>query len=329
MRKVETMSNTTENIMKDVCELSLQVELQKIAELDISKIVYQSLSAEQINQLARKIGLLPFEYRSILFFRYCFNNTPSETNKILEIENAKSKLRYIQKMLSCFMGLENSWVDDKSMKEACQLALTENMKDYDNIEILHKPNYSNAFRRKLKDIKIVQSHTTIFRLIAKRAAIFILVCIISFSAVLAVNAEAREKFFDWIIETFPKFSIFTHQGSEENNNSVELTSLKINYIPKGFELTDTKKGRKMLIYNYVAKDNQKLTILFASSGYGKSYYDTENVKMEEFNFKESKAYIWQTDKMTYLIWQQDGIECRISGNLNKDEILKVAENISK
>jgi len=313
--------------MKNVCESSLQIELQKIAELDINKILYRSLSAEQINQLSMKIGLLPLEYRSILFFRYCFN-TPSEIDKILEIEDPKSKLLYIQKMLSCCMGLENSWIDDKSMKKACQLALIENMNCYDNIGCLYKPNYSDTFRRKLKDIKTAQNSTRIFGLIAKRVAAFILVCILSLSTVLALNAEAREKFIDWTIAVYPKFSIFIPQRT--NEDSIELASFKINYVPIGFEMVDIYEGRKILIYHYLAENNQEFDIkLFTLSDEGKSYYDTENVKINKFIFKESQAYLWQTDEMTYLIWYQDGIECHISGNLDKAEIFKVAENISK
>jgi hypothetical protein len=167
-------------------------------------------------------------------------------------------------------------------------------------------------------------------LITKRVAVFILVCILSFSAVLVVNAEAREKVFGWAIEVLEKFSIFIPQDIDENNNSVDLTSLKINYIPTGFELMDIHKGRNMLIYDYLTDNNHKLTIkFFNSSGEGKSYYDTEGVEIEEIIFKGSQAYTWQTDEITYLIWYQDGIECHIVGNLNKDEILKVAENISK
>ena len=98
----------------------------------------------------------------------------------------------------------------------------------------------------------------------------------------------------------------------------------------GFELVEINEGRKMLIYNYLAENNQEFNIkLSASSSEGKSYYDTENVEIEEIIFKESQAYTWQTDEMTYLIWYQNGIECHIVGSLNKDEILKVAENISK
>lgn len=214
------------------------------------------------------------------------------------------------------------------MEKACKMALKEATKDYDNVEILNKPNYSKDFRRKLKDIKVEQDINRIIMLIAKRAAMFILVAILSFSTVMAINAEAREKVLDWIIETFPKFSIFTSQKIDEDN-PVELTSLKINYIPPGFELVDTNVGRTKLIYNYSTKNDQKLTIIFSLSSEVKSYYDTENAEIEEFVFKGSGAYIWQTSEITYLIWYQDGVECHISGNLSKDEIIKVAENILK
>lgn len=318
------------NILKEVFQLSWQDELERMIKLNMNSIIYQSLSDKEVEQLAIKIGLLPSEYRSILFFRYSFNNTPSETDRMLEIENSIGKLRYIQKMLSSLIGLNSIWIDDNSMERACKIALIKDTKDYNNIGILHKPNYSKVFRRKLKDIKIKQNPNNILMLIDKRVAVFILVCILSFSAVLAVNAEAREKVFDWIIEVFEKFSIMTPQDIDEGNNPVELTSLKINYIPTGFELVDIHNGRNMLIYNYSIESNQELYIkLYSSYGENKSYYDTEGVEIEEIVFKGSQAYMWQTDEMIYLIWYQDGIECHIVGSLNKDELLKIAEDISK
>lgn len=324
------MSKISKDIMKDVSQLSLEDELQKLSKLNTENLVYQSLSDEQLDQLAKKIALLPLEYRNTLFFRYCFNTNPSETEKMLEIENSISKLRYIQKMLSGFMGLKNSWIDNESMRKSCQIALAEETKIHDNILGLHQPSYSKDFRRKLKEIKIKRNSSRIFMSIAKKVAIFILVFFLSFSAVLAVNEEARDKVFDWIIEKFPKFSIFISEDIDENKKLVELTSFTINYIPEGFELVDINEGRKMLIYNYVGKNNQKFEIkLLTSSGGGKVYYDTEGVEVEEIMVKGSQGYTWQTDEMNYLIWHQDGIEFHIVGNLNKDEILKVAENILK
>lgn len=324
------MSKTSKDVMKVVSQLSLEDELKKLSKINIENIIYQPLSDGQVDQLAKKISLLPLEYRNILFFRYCFNTNPSETKEMLEIENSISKLRYIQKMLSGFMGLKNSWIDNETMKKSCQIALVEETKIHDNIIGLHQPNYSKNFRQKLKEIKIKRNSYRIFMSIVKRVAVFILVFLLSFSAVLVVNAEAREKVFDWIIEKFPKFSIFTSEDIDENKESVELAAFTINYIPDGFELVDINEGRKMLIYNYLGNNNQKFEIkLFTSSGEGKAYYDTEGVEVKEIMLKGSQGYTWQTDEMNYLIWHQDGIECHIVGNLNKDEILKVAENILK
>ncbi|WP_317921535.1 hypothetical protein [Tepidimicrobium xylanilyticum] len=61
------------------------------------------------------------------------------------------------------------------------------------------------------------------KLIAKRVAIFMLICILTFSVILTVNAEARERVFDWIIEVFEKFSIFTPQNIDEDNHSIMNT----------------------------------------------------------------------------------------------------------
>lgn len=324
------MSKISKDIIKDVSQLSLEDELKKLSKINTENIVYQLLSDEQVDQLAEKIALLPLEYRNILFFRYCFNTNPSETEEMLEIENSISKLRYIQKMLSGFMGLKNSWIDNESMKKSCQIALVEETKIHDNIIGLHQPNYSKDFRRKLKEIKIKRNFNRIFMLVAKRVAIFIFVVFLSFSAVLAVNAEAREKVFDWIIEKFPKFSIFVSEDIDENKELVELTSFTINYIPEGFELVDINEGRKMLIYNYFGENNQEFYIkLLDSSDEGKSYYDTEGVEVKEIMVKGSQGYTWQTNEMNYLIWHQNGVEFHIVGNLNKDEILKVAKNILK
>lgn len=327
MRKVIRLSKTIDIIMKDVCELSFQDELQKINDLDNNNIICESLTKEEINRLAKKIDLLPFEYRNILFFQYCFNCTPSETDNILKIENSKNKLRYIQKMLSNFMSIENSLIDNNSMEEACQLALSEDMKEYNSVEILQKPIYSKNFIKKLKEYNIKQNKKIYF-LIAKKAAILILIFIMSLSTVLVFSTEARTKFINWIIEKFPKYSIFTSQNANEGNSSVDLALFKINYIPQGFELSNTHEMRNALIFNYLYENSKILTIKLSVTE-NKSYYDTENAEIEEFNFNGSQAYMWQTDGITYLLWNKDGVDFHIYGGLNKEEIIKVAENISK
>lgn len=324
------MSKVANDNIKDIFQISFEDEVKKISGLDLSKIEYKELSIDEAKKLAEKIALLPLEYRNILFFRYCFDSRPAETENILEIENAIGKLRYIQKMLSDFMELENFWIDNDSMKMASEIAMSREVEEYDNAEMLHKPNYSKDFRHKLKAIKIKQSLNNRFISIAKKVATFILVCLLTFSAVLAVNAEAREKVFGWVVETFPEYSIFTPENTEELEGDVDLSSIKINYIPERFKLMETNEGHGILIYNYLAENDKKLTITFiASFVKSKSYYDTENAKIEEVNLKGSKAYTWNKLDSTYLIWNQENIEIHIFGKISKEELFKIAENISK
>lgn len=133
------MSRIINNTMEEVCDLLFQIESQHLAELDMTEIVYQSLPMEQIKKLAQKINLLPFEFSNMLFLRYCFESSFFEIDETLEIKNSLGKLLYVQRMLSTIIGLNNSWIDNESIKKACQLAITESMKSYDSItyEMIH------------------------------------------------------------------------------------------------------------------------------------------------------------------------------------------------
>lgn len=313
--------------IRDLFEISLQQEIQRLSIIDKSGIKYQSLSDEQINELVERISVLPDEYRNILYSKYCFEDIPSMTEKMLGIESVLGKSRYIQKLLSIALGLTDSWIDDLSMKKASQRALEEEIKGFDSIEINYKPNYSKEFRKKLKGIKVSSNINIFYLVIAKRVAILILICGLSFATALAVNAEVREKVVDWIIETFPKFTIFTSKYEDTENKLVELTSIQVKYIPEGFVLKETNIGKKMLVYNYSNSNEQRITILL-SYGESRSYLDTEDAEIEEFQFKGTTAYIWKVDEITYLIWHQDGIKCQVSGNVDKKETIKIAENIS-
>jgi hypothetical protein len=315
--------------MRDASGFILQKELQKLMELDMREAIYQSLSMEQINRLAQKINLLPLEYQHLLFFKYCFGSSIIEIDEILKPENTEGKLLYVENMLSRRIGLDNSWIDSKSMKDACELTLKEYMKEYDILEKTEAPNYSKAFRRRLKEIRTAQNLYESYGIIVKKVAVFILVSLLGLSTILAINVEARERFFHWIMEIFPDFSIIRIQDIEDSTLN-DLTVFKINYIPKGFELVETNEGRNMLIYRYSTEGSQKLTIrLLLSEDEEQSYYDTENSEVEKFTFKGYQAYTWKTEELSYLVWHQDGIEGHISGNLEQDELIKIAEKIIK
>ena len=272
---------------------------------------------------------LPIEYKNILFSRYSFNLTPKETEKTYEIVDAKAKLLYIRRLLSRSLNLKGTWIDDTSMELASNMALKGYTGELNEENFKEKPKYSRNFKKSIRDLNIKIENK--FARIAKRVAMIFLVVGISFTLFLATNVQAREKFFDWIVEKYEQYSIFTPEAiNEDYIDKVDIDELKINYIPDGFELDNVQKGKVSMIYKYINIDEQFFylqinEVMSIAESHSK---DTENAEMESIFIKDSEAFYWEHD-IKYLLWQQNGVECFISGNIEKDELIKIAENISK
>lgn len=323
------MSSMFDSLMQDVCKQALENDIAKFDRFDFNDISVRPITAEEILTLAQKITALPLDYMNTLFFRYCFNFSPEDTDAMLETTHSVGRLRYARNMLSSFMGLEGALVDDHSMKLACEAALSTYVAQ-DVSNVLRIPKYSNVFRKKLSVIKAAQKSKSMAIAIVKRVAVFILVCVISFSTALVANAKWREKFLNWVIETFPKFSIFTTQTTESPASIVlKQDDISFGYLPEAYTLSDIFQGRSMLVYDFLNNDGDRsITISFTTQKAGaKKYYNTENSEIKSVVFRNEEAFTWQTKNTTHFIWVQDNIECHISGNIDYKTTIKIAENV--
>lgn len=329
MGKVRNMKNKINEIFSKAAKSSYEKELKELSTLNLEEISYKILSEEEIIKLSEKILALPIEYKNILFSRYSFNLTPKETEKTYEIVDAKAKLLYIRRLLSRSLNLKGTWIDDTSMELASNMALKGYTGELNEENFKEKPKYSRNFKKSIRDLNIKIENK--FARIAKRVAMIFLVVGISFTLFLATNVQAREKFFDWIVEKYEQYSIFTPEAiNEDYIDKVDIDELKINYIPDGFELDNVQKGKVSMIYKYINIDEQFFylqinEVMSIAESHSK---DTENAEMESIFIKDSEAFYWEHD-IKYLLWQQNGVECFISGNIEKDELIKIAENISK
>lgn len=321
------MSSIFNSIIQEACSASLQTEYESLEKLDFNAYQTKTLSQNNIQVLSQKISALPTEYLNIVFFRYCFEFSSSDTSNILKIDNVVGKLRYIKKMLSSFMNLNKLIIDDSSMKQASLITLQQ-YTSVNEIETMGRPHYSTEFRNKLKMIKSSQS-SKVITLIIKRVAVFILACAISFSTVLVANAELRERFFNWVIDTFPKFSIFVPQNSDLSSQQIDVTlkDFIIGYLPENFAFKDKTEMRSMIIYHYIDSDDRSLSITFADGV--RFHKDTEEAIINELPFKNDIAVWWERDSITHFIWIQDDTQCNITAELPIDEVIKIAENIKK
>ena len=323
------MSSTFSGFMRDVCRQALLNDFEALERSAFNDIPVRLLAAEEVATLAQRIMALPIEYINTLFFRYYFNFSPEDTDDILSTTRSAGRLRYARNLLSHVMGLDGAMIDDHSMSLACEAALSEYIAQ-DALDVWRIPKYSKAFRKKLKLVKAAQKSTNIAITIMKQVAVFILICAISFSTALVVNAQWRQQFLNWVVEIFPQFSIFTTQVEAPSaSTALSQSDVVFGYLPEGYEISDVSQGRNMLKYSFLSGDGDKLfTISFTVSKAGtKSYFDTEDSKIQCVSFIDSEAYTWTTDRMTYFIWAQDNIQFQILGNIDYAELIKIAENV--
>lgn len=323
--------------MKDNFERQLETAAKELKERKIKRekeksYKIQELSSTQIEGLAEKIEGLPQEEKIILMDRYLYKSGPKELEKTFGIKKAEEKLPYITRTLSILMEIEaENIIDDKSFEVACQKLLEKETKKIEAYQKTRtKIKYSKDHKRKLKNIGISLDEKWMTGL--KRAAIFFLVVTSALGLFLTSNAEAREKLFDWIIQDFGKYSIFTPEKIRTDYiEKLSINDLKINYIPEGFKLVDVKEGRSIKIFQYKNKEKQFFYVKFnkITSEDMQTRLNTEEAILKKITLKGSNGKFWSKGNENYLIWQQNGIECFISGNISRKEIIKTAENISK
>lgn len=316
------MSDTFIELLHKASMESLELEYSLLSSKETAGMG-RSLSHEEVRLLAERIVSFPIEYRISLYAHYCFCFSSKETMQIFDIQEPEGKLRYIQNALSTVMGCAEGIIDD-SLRQATEQAL-EMEQSYNGK--LVRPHYSRSFRKKLKNIKVVQASSNITVLIAKQVAVFFLVCAIGFSTAIIANADIRRAVINWIIETFPEFSIFS-MNSENRSETLSFSSddIEIGYIPDGYVLKNQNESSARITYRF-SSDETDITLVVAFSTGSPSYLDTEDAEIIETTLGGNAAYWWEHNSITYLVWNQNEVMCRISGGISIDEIFKIAKNI--
>ena len=281
-----------------------------------------------IEELTRKILALPEYMQSLLYAKYIWNLEPKAYEDIFSVYHAKQKLQYAKSLLAYSLRLTDEQViADHCMEQATQSALDSCMKNIGSEVAIKKPPYSDGFKKQLKEIKAAQMHNKPLSL--KRVGIAIVAAILSFAMTITVNAELREKFISWLVDTFPLFSQFTSVGEVQPNQSdfERLKNIKLDYVPIGFTLIDNFEIDPMVTYRYENSLGNFLSINASLSTGSPILTDTEGIQINEVIFNKQLAYWWEKNGLCYFVWQQDGFELNIVGQISYEEVVKIAENI--
>lgn len=194
----------------------------------------------------------------------------------------------------------------------------------------HPHEFSPAFQSRMRRLTQRAAHPFMAAALRRVAAVFLAVLLGS-SAWLATDAEARSAFIGWVTETSGNLFAYRYEGE----SAYEPAEYRLGYIPEGYTefFTDVDEvGGTMLYRN--ASDRQ-LSFLYSFEGEGNSFFlgntDTvERCKVIVNGFQGEYLYSEDEDISSSLLWtnESEHLLC-ITGFLEKDELLRIAESVEK
>lgn len=205
-----------------------------------------------------------------------------------------------------------------NFEKACLLSC-ENWVDSFPAEI-PKHKFSKKHIEKIKEIYKTESKENKHKL-SNKTIKFLLIAAILLSLATAVFAIPASK--EFIID---KFFNHSEYNVVDTNDAKDVTSLKLNYIPVGFEKTEEYESDDLYAYAYDNTDQyfyvKKYTI-DTNIGYDTEKYDEENIKINEI----IAIYFRSDNEVNGTIFNNGEYIFIVDGNICKDEIVKIAQNV--
>ncbi len=148
-----------------------------------------------------------------------------------------------------------------------------------------------------------------------RRYVKIIVCTLIIIIVAVFSVETwRVKFCDFIF--------CDNSGSTYSDNGVNL-----DYVPTGFEIAEVQHTKRRIYLRFSSGD---LYFGITVNGINGNYsIDTENAVIEQIKINNLDGIYSSNDNANILIWHDDERAYRITANISKDEIIKIAENFIK
>lgn len=182
----------------------------------------------------------------------------------------------------------------------------------------HKKKMEKLFRKERQKYRL-----SIAEVYARRAACVILVIAAVMSlAVFSVEAW-RVKFMNFVFDAdAPDTEI---NFSEEKQSEIYGDMIEFSYMPTGFTIQESKISRRHAYLYFICKDKYiqfELAKLNVDSA-----VDTENSVIESLDINGCEGIYSINPDKDILIWYDDINTYRITSNIEKSEIKKIAENI--
>ena len=174
------------------------------------------------------------------------------------------------------------------------------------------------------------------RPVLKRVLVAALTLVILTLGALAVSADFRKAVYTMIQKFLPIEMQLTYQVDGEPLEQLP-NGYSDHYVPDGFERDCEQEFERVENFLHVcsSKENGKgytvrcsIIQLGQQSSFDNGHTTYENVKVGDADATLGMSVGENGDAVYILSWEQGGISNTIMGNISRDEIVKIAENIS-
>ena len=173
------------------------------------------------------------------------------------------------------------------------------------------------------------------RPVLKRVFLAALTLVILTIGAFAVSADFRKAVYTMIQKFLPIEMQLTYQVDGEPLERLP-DGYSDHYVPDGFEMDDAQKFERAenFLHVYSSKETEEsYTVRCSIIQPGQqSLFDNEHTVYETVKVGEADATLGTSasengDTVYILSWEQGGVSNTIMGNISRDEIMKIAENV--
>lgn len=203
-------------------------------------------------------------------------------------------------------------------EEACILSCEQWVDSFESD--IPKHNFSKQHNQKMKELFNSKQNSEKYK-ISKKAGKVLLIAAILLS--LTITAFAIPAGREFIVE---KFSNHSEYNVRDIGDVKKVQSLKLNYIPEGFESSDDLIGKDLYELHYENNEYRfciQKTLINATVTFDTEEYDCEDIIINGYQ----GVYYRGTENDKGIIFNDNDYVFVISGNINKDELVNIAQNV--
>ena len=183
----------------------------------------------------------------------------------------------------------------------------------------HERNMQKLFKNERRKYNLRRA-----TVVTGKVACILLVVVVAMSVAIYSVEAWRNKFFNYFFVKDAPDTEITFTETKQNSYSNDMVS--IGYIPEGFELTESKEGINNFFLNF---ENEKEFVQLKRNKISlKTAINTEKGTLENLRINDCEGVYIIGNSANTLLWHDGVYTYQILSNLEKEEIIKIAESTS-